>query len=402
MSASGATPERDGDRRGEGTRAVHGGERPDPATGALSTPVYRTTTFRFDTTDDLIAGARGERPGFYTRYGNPNFEVVERKFADLHGGPAVGAEDAVCFASGLAALAGVLQGCLKAGDRVVATRDLYGGSRALLGEVERFGIRTTVVPTGDERATREALRGARMLVTESPTNPTLRVLDLPRLCEAAHREGAIVVFDNTFATPVNLKPLAHGVDVAFESATKSLGGHSDVLGGIVVARAPVAERVRKARKLFGAIMDPDAAWLLARGMRTLVARVERQNRSGLEVATWLERHPAVARVSYPGLPSHPDHAVAKRLMTGFGGIVTFACRGGPEAARRVADRVRLIANAPSLGGAESLLSLPLHTSHAMSTPEERAAAGIGDDLVRLSVGLEDVADVTADLDQALR
>ncbi len=383
---------------GEGTRSVHGGERSDPATGALTTPVYRTTTFRFDTTDDLIAGARGDRPGFYTRYGNPNFEVVERKFAALHG-----ATDAVCFASGMGALAGILQGLLRTGDRVVATLDLYGGSRGLLGEIEaRFGIRTTFVPTGDDAALASALAGARILLTESPTNPMLRVLDLPRVCEIAHRAGALVAFDNTFATPVNLKPLAHGVDVVFESATKSLGGHSDVLGGVAAGRADLVAALCKARKLFGAIMDPDAAWLLARGMKTLVARVERQNRSGLEVAAWLERHPAVSRVLYPGLPSHPDHAIAARLLSGFGGIVTFACRGGASAARRVADRVRLVANAPSLGGVESLLSLPLHTSHALFSPEERAAAGITDDLIRLSVGLEDVADLEADLDQALR
>jgi cystathionine beta-lyase/cystathionine gamma-synthase len=385
------------DGEGAATRSVHGGERPDPSTGSLTTPIWRTSTFRFETTADLIAGAKGERPGFYTRYGHPNFEAVETKFALLHGGPA-----AVLFSSGLASIAGVLFGHLRTGDRVVALRDLYGGTRGLLGEMaDRFGIGVEFAPSGDEAALARALTGARLLVAESPTNPTLKVLDVPRLARAAHEAGALFLFDNTFATPVNQQPLRHGVDLVMESATKALGGHSDLVGGLVAGRSELVEPIRRARKLFGAIHDPDAAWLLGRGMKTLPARVERQNRTGAEVAAFLEGHPAVARVWYPGLPSHPDHALAKRLLSGFGGIVTFACRGGPEAARRVADGVRLIANAPSLGGVESMLSLPLHTSHAMFSASERAAAGITDDLVRLSLGLEDPADLIADLDQAL-
>jgi cystathionine beta-lyase/cystathionine gamma-synthase len=381
---------------GAGTRSVHAGEHGDPRTGALVTPIWRTSTFRFATTDDVIAGAKGERPGFYTRYGNPNFEAVEGKFAALHG-----TEAGVVFSSGMAALAGIVLGHLRAGDRVVALRDLYGGTSHLLDEVAKWGIRTTFVTLGDRAALEAALPGARLFVAESPTNPTLRVLDLDALSATVRRAGVLFAFDNTFATPINQRPIAHGVDLVWESATKSLGGHSDLVAGVVAGRRELVEPVRRARRVFGSNPDPDQAWLLARGMKTLQARVERQNRTGLEVARFLERHPAVARVAYPGLPSHPDHDVAKRALGGFGGVVTFACRGGYAAARRVADGVRLVANAPSLGGVESLLSLPIHTSHAMTPPAEREAAGVTDDLVRLSLGLEDPADLVADLDRAL-
>jgi cystathionine beta-lyase/cystathionine gamma-synthase len=384
---------------GPGTRAVHAGERRDPATGALATPVYRTSTFRFDTTDDLVAASRGQRPGFYTRYGHPNFETVEKKFAALHG-----ASSAVLFGSGLGALAGILQGHLRPGDRVVCLRDVYGGTKALLGQMEtRFGVTTTWVGSDDMPSLGPALSGARFLLAESPTNPTLRILDVAALSRAARKAGALFAFDNTFATPVNQRPLELGADLVWESATKALGGHSDLVAGLVAGPDDLVGPVREARKWFGAISDPDAAWLLARGMKTLVARVDRQNRTSLEVARGLEAHPGVTRVVHPGLESHPDHALAVRQMPGgTGAMVTFACRGGAAAARRVADRVRLVANAPSLGGVESLLSLPALTSHAHFTPEERAAAGIGDDLVRLSVGLEDAKDLLADLDQALR
>ncbi len=383
---------------GPGTRSVHAGERHDPTTGALNTPVYRTSTFRFDTTDDLRAAARGERPGFYTRHGHPNFQAVEAKFAALHG-----SKDAVLFGSGMAAFAGIVLGLLKAGDSIVSLADVYGGTRVLLLEVAaRFGVRTTFVPLGDDAALARALPGARLLLAESPTNPCLRVLDVDALAAKAHAAGALLVFDNTFATPILQRPLAMGADLVWESATKALGGHSDLLAGLVTGRDDLLAAVRTARKVYGGILDPDAAWLLERGMKTLAARVERQGRTAAEIAAWLERDPRVSRVLYPGLPSHPDHAVARRVLRdGFGGMVTFGCAGGLPAARALADRVRLVANAPSLGGVESLLSLPLYTSHAYLSPEERSATGVSDDLIRLSIGLEDAADLRADLDQAL-
>jgi len=383
---------------GLGTRAVHAGGHVDPVTGAINTPVYRSSTFRFDSTDELLAAQRGERPGFYTRHGNPNFAAVEAKFAALHG-----AEDAVLFGSGMAAFAGIVLGRLRAGDRIVAMADLYGGTRVLLEDVRsRFGIATTYAPLHDAKALAAALPGARLLVAESPTNPTLRVVDLPELGRAARAAGALFAFDNTFATPVHLRPLACGADVVWESATKALGGHSDLVAGLVAGSKAALEPVRAARKIYGAIADPETAWLLERGMKSLVARVERQSASALAIARRLEAHPLVRRVFHPGLVSHPDHALAARLLpTGSGGMVTFACRGGLDAARGVADRVRVIANAPSLGGVESVLSLPIYTSHAYLSPAERAAIDVTDDLVRLSVGLEDPNDLFADLDRAL-
>lgn len=383
---------------GNSTRAVHAGGRVDPSTGAINTPVYRSSTFRFATTDELLEAQRGERPGFYTRHGHPNFAAVEGKFASLHG-----AVDAVVFASGMAATSAVVFGHVKTGDRIVALADLYGGTRVLLEEMRtRFGVSTTYVRLGDEAALTRALVGARLLIAESPTNPTLRVVDIAALAVAAKAAGALFAFDNTFASPVLQRPLALGADLVFESATKALGGHSDLVAGLVAGAADVIAPVRSARKIYGAIPDPESAWLLERGMKTLVARVERQSATSLAVARHLEAHPGVRRVFHPMLPSHPDHALAARAMPGgSGGMVTFACRGGLEAARRVADGVRLIANAPSLGGVESALSLPLYTSHSYLSPAERAAIGVTDDLVRLSVGLEDVADLCADLDRAL-
>jgi len=312
-------------------------------------------------------------------------------------------KDAVLFGSGMGAFAGIVLGLLRTGDRVVSLADVYGGTRVLLGDVaERFGIRTTFVPLGDDAALDRALPGARLLLAESPTNPCLRVLDVETIAARAHAAGALLVFDNTFATPILQRPLDAGADLVWESATKALGGHSDLLAGLVAGRDELLAPVRTARKIYGGILDPDAAWLLERGMKTLAARVDRQCRTAAELAAWLERDPRVSRVLYPGLPSHPDHAVARRVLRdGFGGMVTFRCAGGLAAARALADRVRLVANAPSLGGVESLLSLPLYTSHAYLSPEERSATGVTDDLIRLSIGLEDAADLRADLDQAL-
>lgn len=382
---------------GPGTASVHGGAHVDPSTGAATTPIHRTSTFRFATTEDLLAAARGERPGFYTRHGHPNFAAVEAKFAALHG-----ADGAVLFASGTAAFAGILQACVGAGDRVVALADLYGGTRVLLGECERrYGIRVAYVPITELARLDAALVGARLLVAEGPTNPMLRVVDPAVLAQKAHAAGALLAFDNTFATPVLQRPVAAGADLVWESATKALGGHSDLVAGLVAGRSDLVEAVRTARKVWGAIADPETAWMLERGMKTLAVRVARQAETAAALAAWLERHAAVSRVWYPGLPSHPDHALARRLLPSGGAVVTFACRGGHAAARAVADRVRLIAHAPSLGGVESLLSLPVLTSHAYLSPDDRAACGVGDDLVRLSVGLEDLPDLVADLDRAL-
>lgn len=383
---------------GQGTQAVHGGSGEQEPSGALPTPVYRASTFRFASTDDLLAAARGERPGFYTRYGHPNFRAVEQKLAALHG-----AQDAVLFGSGMAAVAAVVQSLVPAGARLVAFCDVYGGTRDLFAWLARqTGLQTTWVPTGDLNALERALPGARLAWVESPTNPLLRVLDLPALATACRAHAVPLALDATFAGPTLQRPVALGVDLVLESATKSLGGHSDLLAGTVVGSEERLAAIRTARRLLGGISDPETAWLLERSIKTLDLRAERQAATALALARRLSADRRVGRVLHPLLPSHPDHAVALRTGLRGVGLVTFGCAGGLAAARRVADRVRLIANAPSLGGVESLLSLPVYTSHAAFSPEERAAAGIGDDLVRLSVGLEDVEDLWQDLDQALR
>ena len=383
---------------GTGTKAVHGGETPDEPTGSVTTPIYRTSTYRFATTEELLAASRGERPGYYTRYGSPNFAVVEKKFAALNG-----AEGSVLFGSGMAAIAAAVHTVCGAGDKVVAFRDLYGGTRDLLHWLEgKAGIRTTWVRTGDHVALAQALPGARLFVAESPTNPLLKVVDLPAVSALCRKAGAVFLLDATFAGPVNHRPLEHGVDLVMESATKSLGGHSDLLAGLVAGSATWCAKLAVTRKLIGSISDPDTASRLERSLKTLPIRVKRQNETAHDLAKRLEADPRVSRVLYPGLPSHPDHLLARRLGLGFGSMVTFGVKGGAAAARHVADHVRVVANAPSLGGVESLLSLPLYTSHAMFTPQERAEAGITDDLVRLSVGLEDAADLWADIDRALQ
>jgi cystathionine beta-lyase/cystathionine gamma-synthase len=382
---------------GTHTKAVHDGSGEKEPTGSVPTPVYRASTFRFDSTDDLLRGARGETPGFYTRYGHPNFRAVEEKHAALHG-----AEASVLFGSGMAALAAIVQTWAQAGERVVCFRDVYGGTRSLLTWLGRqIGLETTWVPTGDARALDAALPGARLFLGESPTNPLLKVLDLPVLAAVARRHHVPFVLDATFSGPALQRPLEHGVDLVVESATKSLGGHSDLLGGLVAGTAVRITELKVTRKILGAISDPETAWLLERSMKTVGVRTERQAATALALAERLAADPRVSRVHHPLLASHPDHEVARRTGLKGVGLVAFECRGGLAAARRLADSVKRIANAPSLGGVESLLSLPVYTSHAMFTPDERAAAGITDDLVRLSVGLEDLDDLWQDLDQAL-
>jgi len=350
-----------------------------------------------------VAASRGERGGFYARYGHPNFEIVEGKHAALHG-----AEQAVLFASGMGAIAAVLQAHLRSGDRVVAQRDIYGGTRALLAELEaHWGITTTWTPMGDLDALQGALPGARLYLGESPTNPLLKVLDLAATAERCKAHGVPFVLDATFDGPSNLRPLSLGVDLVVESATKSLGGHSDLLAGLVAGSASSCEGLRRVRRIYGAVPDPETAWLLDRGMRTLPARVARQNATALELARRLEADPRARDVRHPGLRTHPQRDLIERQArasggTGGGGLVAFRCAAGAAAARDFCDRVRLIANAPSLGGVESLVCLPVLTSHTSFSPEERAEAGITEDLVRVSVGLEDVDDLWADIDAALR
>lgn len=374
---------------GLSTRAVHAGE-PAPIDGApVAMPIYQTSTF--------VSGAGAGAEVLYTRYGtNPNHEAVAAKLAALEG-----AEAALVLGSGMAAIAHALLAVVGSGDHIVAQRDLYGGTYTLLTkELPRLGIETSFVdPDGDWAA---AIRpSTRLLFIEVPINPTMRIVDVERIVELAGAQGLPVFADTTFATPVNFRPLEHGVTLSIHSATKYLGGHSDLTAGAVAGPAQLVEQVRTRMKSFGGVLDPQAAWLLERGMKTLPVRMARHNETALALAGWLESHPAISRVFHPGLRSHPDHARAKSLLDGFGGVIGMVVRGGDDAALRVMSRFRLIHVAPSLGGVESLASMPRFTSHVGFSIEARRTMLVEDGFLRISVGLEDLQDLEAELDAAL-
>jgi cystathionine beta-lyase/cystathionine gamma-synthase len=375
---------------GTSTRAIHAGH-PEPAVGApVVTPIYPTTTFYSDPS--------GQDEVLYTRYGNgPNHLLLEKRIAALEG-----AEDALVVSSGMAAMAMALISVLQAGDHVVATDAIYGGTRGLLDrELSRLGITATYVDmfSADWK---DAIRPeTRVVLGETPSNPLLRVLDLQPIAEVAHAHGAAVIVDATFASPVHYRALEHGADIVMHSATKYLGGHSDVTAGVLAGSAARIGEARKRVRVWGPVLDPHGAWLLERGIKTLSVRMERHNRNGMEVARWAETRPEVARVFYPGLPSHPDHETARRVLDGFGGMVGIELAGGGPAADRFVRALRLAKLAPSLGGVETLISEPRFTSHAAMTPEQRAANGIRDGFLRVSLGIEDAEDLIADFDQAL-
>ncbi|NUQ12572.1 MAG: aminotransferase class I/II-fold pyridoxal phosphate-dependent enzyme [Gemmatimonadaceae bacterium] len=372
------------------TRVVHGGGA--PVTGEpVVTPLVQSVNFV-----EAIGSAEGLR---YPRYGNvPNAEQVQRRLAALEG-----AEAALVLGSGMGALACAMLALLRPGDHLVASEWIYGGARRLLAEeLPRLGIDVTLVDPTGARAWRRALRReTRGMFLETPSNPACRVIDLGPLRRLAGDEGIALVVDATFASPINLRPIEHGADVVLHSATKYLNGHNDVLGGVVLGTASYVEEVRQKMILWGQAPDPFACWLLERGLKTLDVRVQRQNANALAIATWLAEHPAVSRVHYAGLRDHPDHAVASRQMSGFGGMLAFELAGGGPAAARFLKRLRLIRNAPSLGGVDTIVSEPRYTSHAHLSPEGRAAAGIPDGFVRVSVGIEAVEDLIEDLAQAV-
>ncbi len=382
-----------------GTLAVHAGEDAPAAVPSVTTPVYLTTTYHFP--DAASAEAYLDHPEgrwLYSRLENPTVIAAERKIAALEG-----AEAAACFASGMAAVTAALLAVLRAGDAVLLSDTVYGQTTRLAKDVlARFGVEVIAVPVADlASAPERAPRNARALFFETPTNPTLRVVDVPAVASACRRRGLLSILDATFATPVNLRPLAHGVDLVVHSATKYLNGHCDHLAGAVAGPRALLEEVVKIRKSTGGNLDPDAAYDLIRGMKTLEVRVLRQNETALHVARALERHPKVERVLYPMLESHPDHALARRLLRGGGGVLSFTVRGGYPAIARVHDAMRLVARASSLGGVESLASIPVISSHRQASDAELAAQGIDRGMIRISVGLEDAEDVAADLLQAV-
>ena len=379
------------------TLCVHAGELED-AHGSPHTPIYTTTTFAFPSTAAILDVVEGRKAGaLYTRYGlNPSIQALETKLAALEG-----AEAALAFASGMAAETATFLAHGRAG--IVCIGDAYGGTLELIGaQLPLLGIPTHLL-LGSELDRLDALlaNGARLVFLETPSNPTMEVFDITAIAARAHAHGALLMVDNTFASPVNQQPLALGADLVVHSATKYLGGHSDLTAGALMGPKALVEAVWPWRKNLGSTPAPETAAMLARSLRTLVVRVRAQNASALAVAQALQGHPRVARVLYPGLASFPGHALAARQMTGFGGMLTIEVRGGGAAASQTADRLTLFGLAPSLGGVESPVTQPCTTTHHGLTPEERARRGIADTMLRLSVGLEDADDLIADLFQAL-
>jgi cystathionine gamma-synthase len=384
---------------GDSTRSVHGGERDRRESDALTTPIYQTSTYTFVDSAQVRAYQEGRlRRDEYGRYGNPTWRAVERKLAELEGG-----DDAVLFASGMCAATTTFFAMLPQGSHLVVTSDCYRRTRQFLRQyLTKMGVETTVIEPANPQKLAEALRPeTRLFFTESPTNPYLRVIDIAEAARVCHARGVKVVIDSTFATPVNQRALELGADLVLHSATKYLGGHNDLLAGCAIGPEPVIGALRDAVGVLGGILDPHAAWLLLRGLKTLALRMGRHNENGLRVATWLESHPKVRRVWYPGLPSHPDHAVAARTMRGFGGVVTFEVDSDLDGTQRFVDAVRIPYIAPSLGGVESLIEMPVTMSYWDQPREERYALGITDSLVRLALGIEDADDLIADLEQAL-
>jgi cystathionine gamma-synthase len=386
------------------TRSVHAGERRQRPSHALVDPIYQTATYTFRDTADVCAFQEAHRQGRagerleYGRYGNPTVAACEARLAALEG-----AEAAIQFSSGMAAITSALLGLLPAGSHLVLTDDCYRRTRQFCLEfLPRLNVTASVVPLGDYAALEAAIRPeTRLLLSETPTNPYLRILDVERFAEIARRHGLLSLVDSTFATPVNLRPLEWGVDLVAHSATKYLGGHNDLLAGFLAGSASVLQPLRDLAGIFGGISDPNTAYLLIRGLKTLALRVEHQNRAAQQVAEFLEGHPAIQRVWYPGLASHPQHSLAARQMSGFGGVVSFQVGRSLGDASRFIDALQLPFISPSLGGAESLVIQPALMSYYDYTPAQRRQLGIADNLVRLALGLEDAADIIADLEQAL-
>ena len=382
------------------TRAVHAGE---PQRHGLSVPVnsgiVRSSTFTFSSSNEIKRWAEGKSKAYiYSRYGNPTLSIVEQKIAALEGG-----EAAIVTSSGMAAISHSLLSVLKQGDELISTAQVYGGTYRLLRDVfSGLGIGVRRVESSLEGIEKLVTPKTKCLYVETPTNPMIRLVDLRKAAAFARKRKLVSIADNTFATPLLQNPLSFGFDIVVHSVTKGLSGHSDLLGGVAAGSKRFIEPVRQMVIELGGCMDPEVAFLLARGIKTLGVRIERQCETALRVAKFLENHPKVARVHYPGLKSHADHELAKRQMRGFGSMLAFDLKGGLPAARRFCDRVKLFLLAVSLGGVESLVVLPVYSSHYRMSPKELRQAGVEPGTVRVSVGLEDSQDLIDDLQQALR
>ncbi|GAB4029282.1 cystathionine gamma-synthase family protein [Spirosoma gilvum] len=381
------------------TASVWAGETDLFTEGAVTTPIIKSVAFGYDDLDEWHRVATGKSDGYiYSRNTNPTVHVLEEKIRILEG-----AEAATSFATGMGAISNTLFSLLEPGKRVVSIKDTYGGaSRLFLDFLPRYQVAVTLCDTTDfEALETEIAKGCDLLYLETPTNPTLKIVDIARLAAAAKKVGAVTVVDNTFATPINQNPLALGADLVLHSATKFLGGHSDAMGGVLCGKKELVQKVFQFREINGASLQADPAYLIARGMKTLELRIERQNASALTIAQYLKAHPKVSDVFYPGLDTHPGHAIAKAQMTGFGGILSFSLTGGYEQVKQFLPRLQFVHLAASLGSVSTLAGPPRTTSHVELTEEQRSLLGIPESLIRYSVGIENVSDLLADLERAL-
>ena len=377
---------------GPSTIAIHGTPHRRPDWSPIAPSLHQSSTF--------VNPVGSDEEVLYSRYGNnPNQVELAKKYALLEG-----ADSAIFVSSGMGATALAHLAVLRPGDHLISSTWIYGGTQRLFDEeLGRYGIEVTYVSPDQVRLWRKSVRkSTRAIFVETPTNPLMRVIDLGPIAYLAEEHGLALLVDATFASPINFRPLEHGADVVITSATKYLNGHSDVIAGVVAGTASFVEEVNRLMRLWGQAIDPHAAWLIDRGMRTLAVRMERHNSNGMAVAQWAEQQPGIAKVHYPGLPSHADHAHAKLVLAGFGGMVGLELKGGAKAAERLLKRLKLITHAPSLAGVETLISEPRLTSHKGIGPEGRAKIGIPDGFLRLSCGIEDAADIIADLEQGLK
>jgi cystathionine beta-lyase/cystathionine gamma-synthase len=378
------------------TEAVRGAANLEKKNGPLATPIYQTSTFEVTDNDEQLRATHTDH--FYTRYGNPTNTVAEKTISSLEG-----VDAALTFSSGMGAITTTLMALLKTGDHVVAQRDIYGGVNKFLSQwLPKMGIETTFVDTTDYEQHARAIRpNTKVLYLESPTNPTLRVVDLKKVGAIAREHNLLGMIDSTFGTPINQRPAEFGIDLILHSGTKYLAGHTDMICGVVAGHKDLIEKIWETRTTLGNCMDPHASWMLVRGLKTLAVRVARQNENALRVAEFLADHAKVRSVHHPFLQTHPQYAVARRQMSGGGGMVSFEVEGSAADARRVSEAMRLFTLAPSLGGVESLVSIPVLTSHAMIPAADRVKMGVTEQLIRLSVGIENADDLIADLERAL-
>jgi cystathionine beta-lyase/cystathionine gamma-synthase len=378
------------------TTAVRGNASLEKKNGPLATPIFQTSTFEVVDNDEQLRATHTDH--FYTRYGNPTNTVAEQTIAQLEG-----VDAALTFASGMGAITTTLMALLKSDDHIVAQRDIYGGTNKFLSQwLPKMGIETTFVDTIEYDQHARAIRpNTKLLYLESPTNPTLRIVDFRKMAALAKQHKLLSMIDATFGTPINQHPAEYGIDLVMHSGTKYLAGHTDLICGVVAGKHELIKKIWETRTILGNCMDPHASWMLVRGLKTLAVRVARQNENAQRVAEFLSEHAKVRSVHYPLLKNHPQYAVAREQMAGGGGMVSFEVEGSGDDARRVSEAMRLFTLAPSLGGVESLVSIPVLTSHAMIPAEERAKMGVTEQLIRLSVGIENADDLIADLERAL-